>query len=45
MPSGGSKRTKQYVQNKEELDLMLTISGANEGVDIESKVAHSALQI
>ena len=38
MPSGGSRRTKQYVQNPEELDSMPTISGgeADGGVGIET---------
>ena len=38
MPSGGSRRTRQYVQNPEELDSMPTISGgeADGGVGIES---------
>ena len=38
MPSGGSRRTRQYVQNPEELDSMPTISGgeADGGVGIET---------
>ena len=38
IPSGGSRRTRQYVQNPEELDSMPTISGgeADGGVGIES---------
>ena len=38
MPSGGSRRTRQYVQNPEELDAMPTISGgeADGGVGIET---------